>query len=339
MFAAFRLMATVLATASLLASAGAVQAMGPRRSTAAPVADPSQADRVVSPAPPARFAMSTPRATPVPPVAPLPPEASEPALAPLPSLPSLARLHHLPTGGWFGVSLRCGDCSIRRSDRDSIQALEWRFRSEPEILSVEPGSPADHAGIKSGDAITHVGGIDITSRDGGRRFGATRPGDEVEWTIDRDGKSIVVKLKAAQRPDDDELVDQDVIRDVRRELEGARLRLRSTRDQFGNHRSQDFDENVTLAIERAQQNLEAAQRRLENSFGDSTPSSDRDAAEADAALQAERSAHSRRVRYRGDIGTSHVEVRGSSRVVVTEDGNGGLVIDTPDASIHIDKKR
>ncbi len=339
MFAAFRLMALASATATVLASASGVQALGPRRSAATSESERPRVYRVVTPAP-LRYAVSTPRVIAVPPVAPVPPEPPEPGLAPL---AALAQLRFLPSGGWFGVSLRCGDCSIRRADRDSGRALEWRFRSEPEILGVEPGSPAEHAGIEEGDVITKVGGADITSRDGGRLFGATKPGGEVEWTIERDGKSRVVKLTAAERPDDEDLVDQDVIRDVRRDLERARLRLRSTRDRDNSGRAPDFDENVTRAIERAQQRLEAVQRRLENTFGENTPPPNYAEAQADAARQAEREAErsvrSRRVRYRGDIGTSHVEVRGSSRVVVTEDGNGGLVIDTPDASIHIDKKR
>ncbi len=64
--------------------------------------------------------------------------------------------------------------------------LIYRFRSEPVIGGVKSGGPA--AGkLRAGDVITAIDGHLITTREGGRRFGAMAPGVPVTLTVRREG--------------------------------------------------------------------------------------------------------------------------------------------------------
>jgi membrane-associated protease RseP (regulator of RpoE activity) len=122
---------------------------------------------------------------------PTPPEAPTPALAPL---PPVARL--LPSG-WFGFSIQCSRCGFSYSDRDSTPV--WNFSSPPNVESVEPGSPADEAGVREGDRITQIDGRAITTKEAGARFGAIRPGQRVTFGIQRDGETRHITITAGER--------------------------------------------------------------------------------------------------------------------------------------------
>ena len=56
------------------------------------------------------------------------------------------------------------------------------------IARVKPGSPAEHAGLKTSDLVVAVNGVPIHSGAELRnRIGLARIGDEVELTVDRGG--------------------------------------------------------------------------------------------------------------------------------------------------------
>jgi membrane-associated protease RseP (regulator of RpoE activity) len=141
---------------------------------------PAPPARPARPAPPSR----APRVVAVP----APPQAGAPPAPPPQSL--------LPEG-WFGLSIRCSDCGISRSERDSTSV--WKFSSPPTVESVEPGSPADKAGIREGDHITHLDGRAITTPEAGARFGAVQPGQRVTFGIQRDGETRDVAITAGER--------------------------------------------------------------------------------------------------------------------------------------------
>jgi len=230
-------------------------------------------------------------------------------------------LPRLSPRGWFGMALSCDNCSISQDDSG---ASVWNFEKAPKIYSVDPDSPADKGGIVPGDKLTHIDGLSITSREGGRRFGGSEPGDKVAWTIDHDGKKRVVTLVAEEHPDRD---DAQAMIDGR--LKETMAKLQAERDRMLAQRNRMHYEQEKQSLDAAARQLETAQRALER-----MSQSDYQA-QIDAANHREAARH---VRYRGTVGDSKVEVRGSGSVVVTEGRDGELVIDTPDATIRIEKK-
>jgi len=122
---------------------------------------------------------------------PRPPEAPTAAIAPLPPVADL-----MPEG-WFGFSIRCSECGISQSDRDSTPV--WDFSWPPTVESVEPGSPADQAGIRAGDQITHIDHFPMASAEGGRRFGRIKPGQTVTFYLLRDQRAQTVSVTAGRR--------------------------------------------------------------------------------------------------------------------------------------------
>jgi len=100
--------------------------------------------------------------------------------------------------GWigFGLSFRG---SIQHKDKE--KPAEWRFNDPPSIKSVQPGSPADKAGLQVNDVLLEIDGLKLDSRKGGKRFSRMEPGQVVEWKLQRGGLTFTVETKAGERPD------------------------------------------------------------------------------------------------------------------------------------------
>jgi membrane-associated protease RseP (regulator of RpoE activity) len=69
------------------------------------------------------------------------------------------------------------------------------------VENVEPGSPAQRAGIRRGDRLTHVDGLALTTPRGAQRFAAIRPGQAVTWTYRRGSGVHTARTTASRRPD------------------------------------------------------------------------------------------------------------------------------------------
>ena len=85
---------------------------------------------------------------------------------------------------------------------DLAQAMNTKHLNGAVIAKVEPGSSADHAGIKTGDLVVAANGVPVHSGTQLRNaIGLTRIGDDVKLTVDRDGgeRSIGVKVELAQQ--------------------------------------------------------------------------------------------------------------------------------------------
>jgi serine protease Do len=77
------------------------------------------------------------------------------------------------------------------------------------IQSVEPGGPAEKAGLKVGDVVTSVNGKEVTQDQSlSYLVNNLQPGARVPLTVLRDGKTLTVTATIAKRPSDAELAQQ-----------------------------------------------------------------------------------------------------------------------------------
>ncbi len=94
--------------------------------------------------------------------------------------------------GYLGVS-------IMEITDDHVKLLNLKSKEGALISSVEPGTPAEKAGLKRYDVITKLDGETIKNRTDVRfKVADVEPGKEVELTIIRDGKEKNVRLKVAE---------------------------------------------------------------------------------------------------------------------------------------------
>jgi len=112
--------------------------------------------------------------------------------------PAVAAVSVLPRG-WYGFSVRCSGCGWTTVSRDA-QPM-WESPEIPEVSRVDSESPAGRAGIRSGDRITHVDGLSITSPEGARRFGSAEPGQKVRLTIRRGNNTLQRDVVVGTRPE------------------------------------------------------------------------------------------------------------------------------------------
>lgn len=102
-----------------------------------------------------------------------------------------------PTG-WFGFGLSFAGSMVRSSENGGTR---WSFDEPPKVQSVSADGPADRAGLRRGDVITHIDGVRLDTRRGGRLFSEVFPGQSVEFEIRRRGSTRTVELVAEERPD------------------------------------------------------------------------------------------------------------------------------------------
>ena len=122
-------------------------------------------------------------AVPAPAAAPVPDVAG-----PLPPAPPNASPR-----GRLGFSLTCSECSVEVYKTE--EGPRWTFSSYPEVSRVESGSPAEQAGLRAGDVLTHIDGIPMTTEQAGLRFGQVAPRDTVVFRYERNaqaGEAVVV---------------------------------------------------------------------------------------------------------------------------------------------------
>jgi hypothetical protein len=84
--------------------------------------------------------------------------------------------------GWFGISLTCSECYIQRG------AGRVAYTQAPAISSVESGSPAHQAGLRTGDTIIAIEGLSLTTPEGFEAFARARGGVAVRLTVRKPGE-------------------------------------------------------------------------------------------------------------------------------------------------------
>jgi len=95
--------------------------------------------------------------------------------------------------GWIGIILDAR-CTVEQRDGD----VYWRFFDHPEIVSVEPSSPAERAGIRQGDVLLAYDGQDVRRKIAMNRL--LQPGRIVRVRVRRetDVREVPVKVAPAR---------------------------------------------------------------------------------------------------------------------------------------------
>ncbi len=95
--------------------------------------------------------------------------------------------------GWLGITIQDVDEAVAR-------ALALKDHRGALVAGVQPGQPADEAGMKEGDIIVRVDDKDIEDRDELLRVVASKkPGTEAKVVVVRDGKEVTLKVKLGDR--------------------------------------------------------------------------------------------------------------------------------------------
>jgi membrane-associated protease RseP (regulator of RpoE activity) len=210
-------------------------------------------------------------------------------------------------GAWFGFGISCTSCGWERPS--PAEPVRWSFEQPPQILSVEAGSPAARAGLRRGDVLTHIDGVALTTPEGGRRFGAVRPGETVRLTYTRDGTTNTVEIAAERRPSP-----SAALAELRREITAGR-------------------DSLSRLYELRERTATAQRAR------DATATYERDLIErlrSSAARAAAPEGRTEVLRYAGSVGDTDVEVRGNGSVITTILEHGrDIIIVTGDAQIRV----
>jgi hypothetical protein len=96
--------------------------------------------------------------------------------------------------GWIGITLDA-PCTVEARGGDEY----WRFFDHPEIVSVDPSSPAERAGIRQGDVLLAYDGQDVRREIAMNRL--LQPGRTVRVRVrarrDREVRDVAVKVAPA----------------------------------------------------------------------------------------------------------------------------------------------
>lgn len=272
------------------------------------------------------------------------PYATTPAIAP-------AAAYSVSPRASFGMGLACtGNCSIKMSEKNGVATM--KFSQPPEVYSVEKGGPADKAGIRRGDVLTHINDMPMERDKAGQLFANAKPGERVRFTIRRGSEHKTVLLEAAPRT-----APMPALAQSSESLERARASLTHLqREQAEQMRK--LQETLRESPKLEKRELQEMQRELlaqERSHTEKLSELARELSQAEVRMRVATGSAStacaipalapgapgslsRTLRYSGSMGDSEIEVRGSNPVSVTEQ-RGEVVITTGGTVVRVKKSQ
>ncbi len=270
--------------------------------------------------------------------------------------------------GWLGMGLECEQCSVTNFGQRMRSAS---FRQPPAVLTVDVDGPAHRAGLRRGDTLTTIDGVDLTSREGGRAFADVEPGQRVTLGVRRGGAERRVVLVAVARPDAtaEEIAAFDEYKRSRdssdasyREIlaaSTARAQLsireleRALREMDNSRSAADSTRRVMGSLDSIMRLLRQLERRKYNESGfdfsfaapninvaprayaGPVPPTPAMAPMAPMATTMSGMAASFPLRYSGRLGTVNIEGRGYGPINATEVSDSLIVINTGTAEIKV----
>ena len=104
------------------------------------------------------------------------------------------------SGGYIGVTFENQSMILHNEDgRSGTTSLQ--FSAYPRIVDIEPGSPAEKAGVMRGDSIVELGTTDVVK--GNVRFDMLlKPGAKLPVVVRRGGENKAMQLVVAKRPNE-----------------------------------------------------------------------------------------------------------------------------------------
>lgn len=99
--------------------------------------------------------------------------------------------------GWVGIAYG-GDMNWSREGSGPVVT---RFLDLPSVTTVEPGSPAERAGLQSGDLILSIAGRDVRDR-AIAISPLLKPGKKIPFRVKRGNEVKVLMVTVERRPDD-----------------------------------------------------------------------------------------------------------------------------------------
>jgi PDZ domain len=285
------------------------------------------------------------------PTPPVPAAVPPPTSTPRPARPaSAARAVPAPAtpmppttpAAWFGFGISCQNCTLDFDDR--IDGSRWAFSEYPTLFSVDPGSPADEAGLRRGDVLLKIDGFPLITAEGARRFGQVESGQTVTWTYRRGGSERTARVTAARPPrapgadvlsrdQTDALARLELLQAERQQqLDEQALLLRQSVERM-EQEARGSDHEVALARIRAELEQAHSARRSETEVELAELREVLGRVEQERRLDQTEPQH---LRFAGSVGNTEVEVRGQSTVDVSFDNSTGeLLIRTLDATIRV----
>jgi C-terminal processing protease CtpA/Prc len=115
-------------------------------------------------------------------------------------------LEHAPSG-YLGVTFSIAGTVKREGNGPEV----YRFDEPPEIITLEPGSPADRAGIRRGDRIIALDGREVVGREV-VLANLLIPGRKLPVRVAREGREQEIAVVVQKRPEGfgDECTDLDL---------------------------------------------------------------------------------------------------------------------------------
>ncbi len=111
--------------------------------------------------------------------------------------PFAMRMRSLPVAkGWLGLNTQGPTLIISDSS-----GTRYRFFAYQPIISIDPGSPADRAGVEPGDLLVAYNGVDLIGHDFNLN-GIVAPKKRVDVTVRRDGETKDFTIVAAAVPEE-----------------------------------------------------------------------------------------------------------------------------------------